>query len=65
MDYLETSCFAGVAVKGWEGTETGCIAGGTVQVKNHKIQWGENWYELSSQCNPPNLTERIQWRAQK
>jgi hypothetical protein len=25
MDYLDTTCFAGVAVKGWEGTETGCI----------------------------------------
>jgi len=22
---LDTTCFAGVAVKGWEGTETGCI----------------------------------------
>jgi hypothetical protein len=28
MDHLETSFFAGIAVKGWEGTGTGCIAGG-------------------------------------
>lgn len=41
MDYLEISFFAGVAVKGWEETETGCIAGARVQVKKAtKIQWG-------------------------
>lgn len=60
MDYLEISFFAGVAVKGWEETETGCIAGARVQVKKPpRFSGVENLYELASQCNPPNLAARI------
>lgn len=39
MDHLETSFFAGVAVKGWEETGTGCIVGGSGGGRRRNEVW--------------------------
>ena len=39
-DYLGISTLAGVAVKGCNETETGCIAGGASSAKTTEILWG-------------------------